>query len=113
MLPAKNNNGVVLVTVLGTIIIVSILAATALAIMSNQARLGIYQSNKIKAYHIGMSALHWAHNQRRLGNPADYPSSTTLPDGSALPPGMSLSIDDLVGGNISSRRIVITVNYPS
>ncbi|MDD4909977.1 MAG: hypothetical protein PHR44_04770 [Candidatus Omnitrophica bacterium] len=113
MLPAKNNNGVVLVTVLGIIIIVSILAATALSIMSNQARLGIYQSNKIKAYHIGMSALHWAHNQRRLGNPADYTKSVTLPDGSALPPGMELEIEDDAGGNVSSRKIVITVSYSS
>ena len=118
-----NKKGVVLLMVLGITLVVSMFAAAALTIMSSQARLGIYQTNKIKAYYVGMAAVHYAHTMMRLGKDPTTGSPFSVwpgdPSGTPLPKGiksLTISVKEPVTPqpwNAGTKQIDIEVKYSS
>jgi len=118
-----NKRGVVLLVIMGVILVVSMFAAAVLTIMSSQARLGIYQTNKIKAYYVGMAALHYAHTMMRLGKDPATGSPFSVwpgdPSGNPLPEGIkSLTIRvrepaTPQSWNVGTKQIDIEVKYSS
>lgn len=72
MTPAKK--GVALFIVLGTILIVVILANVVLNIILSQSRLTHHQVSRIRAYYAGLAGMNFALEQLRTGT---WPYSTT------------------------------------
>ncbi len=67
MFKRLNNKGVVMVMVLGTILVVVILANVILTIILNQTRLTRHQIDRIKAYYAATAAMNLTFEQLRTG----------------------------------------------
>lgn len=119
MILSLNKRGVILLTVIGILLVVGFLSVVSLTLMTSEARLGMHQINKIRAYYIGMGALHWAQAQKRLGlNPAH--NGPTMPGGTTkLPPGFELKIEEKnppagsPAWSTGTKEIDINVKYPT
>lgn len=63
-----NNKGIALYLVLGTLLVVVLLASIVLNLMLSQSRLGHHQISRIRAYYAGQAALNYVREELRLGN---------------------------------------------
>ena len=64
---AHKNRGLALFFVLGTILLVTVLANAILAIMSSQSRLTHHQVTRIQSYYAAQGAMNLAFEQLRMG----------------------------------------------
>ena len=107
-------NGVALFMVLGTLLIVVILANIALTIISSQARLTHHQVSRIQAYYAGQAALNIAFEKLRKGEWATdtytlCKSGCSVND-TDIPYPVSIQIND-PDPTTGIRPINITTNY--
>jgi len=68
-----NSRGMALAMVLGTLLVVVILANVILAIISSQTRLTHHQVSRIQAYYAAQAGINYALEKLRLGNDPDWP----------------------------------------
>jgi len=107
-MPKLNNNGVALFLVLGTMLIVIVLAGIILSIISSQSRLTHHQVSRIQAYYAAQSGMVYAFDQLRRGTPgwsATVASTHNLPTDSALPKSIvqPITIEIIPAGGTGSR----------
>lgn len=68
----KGQKGVVLLLVLGTLLVVIILANVVLSIVSSQSRLTHHQVSRIQAYYASQAAVNYALEKLRLGSDGNW-----------------------------------------
>jgi len=106
-----NKKGIILYLVLGTIMIVVVLANIVLTVILSQSRLTHHQVSRIQAYYAGLAGMNYAFEQLRLGN---WQTGTYELNDSSFPPiirrqPLRISISNPNSQGI--RTINITVNY--
>ncbi len=86
--------GVILLIVIGTILLVSVLAAVILSIITSQSRLTQHQISRIQAYYAAMAGGNYAMENLRTGNWTTASYIPTLSDTSfpSSIPSQSVSI---------------------
>ncbi|MCX5710326.1 MAG: hypothetical protein NT088_06385 [Candidatus Omnitrophica bacterium] len=131
----KNNKGIVLFIVLGTILVIIVLANILLGLITSQSRITHHQVSRIQAFYAAQAGLNYAREMLRIDNPNWKPSPddaahtvtnylcrdcSGLPSGSTvsepkLPPAVKsveIQISGLGSGlNGVGRQIKATVNY--
>jgi Tfp pilus assembly protein PilX len=113
----SKNKGIALFMVLGTLLVLLVLAAISLAMVSSQSRLTQHQINRMRAYYAGLAGMNLAMEQLRLGawGTGDYSlcaAGCTVNDPD-IPYRVNIAVQD-VGANPalpSSRQIQIAVDY--
>lgn len=76
----QNKEGVVLFIVLGTLLVVVILANVVLSIILSQSRLTHHQVSRIQAYYAAQAGINYALEMIKLGNTDWIPSPDTVPN---------------------------------
>jgi len=111
----RGNKGIVLFIVLGTIVVVMVLANIVLHIVNSQSRLTHHQVSRIQSYYAAQAGANYAREMLRLNNAAWTPATgtatgclarTTADCGSIAP----CVIEPNLPGRIA--RVVITIGAP-
>jgi hypothetical protein len=63
-----NKKGVVLIMVLGTLMVVTLLASVVLRLISSHYRLSHHEISRIQAYYAAMAGVNYAIDKLRMGN---------------------------------------------
>lgn len=122
-----NEKGMALMIVLGTLLVVVILANVILGIVSSQSRLTHHQISRIQAYYAAQAGINYALEKLRLGNdttcwPATGTYSHIITRGPAASPcdlfdsslPVSISYINITVGEVDAngtRPVNATVNY--
>ena len=111
---ASSEKGVAMLIVIGTLMVVMILANVILQIMSNQSRLTHHQLSRIQAYYAGMAGINYALEKLRQNDAAwtvagNHVITENFPSSIA---SVTVSVGDPVNSPISGTRTVsATVDY--
>ncbi len=85
-----NNNGVVLITVVIFVMIISILAASVLYIMTNDARLTEYNVKRIQANYAAQAGIQYYLEQLKIGASPSSPHNVDLGGGVIIPVDLNM-----------------------
>ncbi|MCM8795255.1 MAG: hypothetical protein NC928_00975 [Candidatus Omnitrophica bacterium] len=101
-----NKKGVALLMVLGTLLVVLVLANVVLAIISSQTRLTHHQISRIQAYYAAWAGINYALEQLRTG------AWTVAPTNSCSPPNGCVLVDNDFPATIQNRQVRIVLRAP-
>jgi Tfp pilus assembly protein PilX len=109
----RDTKGVLLIIVLGTIIVVTLLATVILRIFSNQYRLTNHNITRIQAYYVALAGINHAMELLRTGQyPAGTPPYTyNLTDQSFPPVIANKTVLVNINGSITNATIKASINY--
>jgi len=106
------NKGIVLFMVLGTILVIVILANVILGIITNQSRITHHQVSRIQAFYAAQAGVNYAREMIRTNNPAWAPVPA-IPPATSAPIAARLCRDGSDCGGVISGPLVIDSKLPA
>ena len=105
----RQERGVVLIMVLGTIFVVMLLANIIVGIMSSQLRITRHQISRTQAYYAALAGMNYAMDQMRRGA---WAAGTNCPPLPGVPCTWSFDVADFEPASITGNSVSIVLYQP-